>query len=210
MFYEDRGEAADKLEEKILENKIEPDTVLGVIEGGIPIGRKLSDSLNANFDFTFSKDIRAPGKPGVIIGSAATDGTLWLKEDLYDTRCTDREKILELKEKAAERARRRLKKYRGDKKLDLRGEEVMIVDEGVEDTSRIAACIGQARKAGAEKVYVAVPVAPRYAVQKLNGISDGTFSVKTPRFVDSLDDYYSSRKKIDRDEAARHILGNSS
>jgi predicted phosphoribosyltransferase len=85
------------------------------------------------------------------------------------------------------------------------GKTVLVVDDGIATGATTTACVRQVTNAGAERVVVAVPVAPPNTLTRLDGEADEVICVETPPQFGSVGQFYDSFEQVS-DERARAYL----
>lgn len=159
--FADRVEAGRLLGAALRERGITAGTVLGLPRGGVVVAREVADVLALPLDVVVVRKLGAPANPEYAIGAVGPDGIRVLDEDAV--------RILRVSPAAlravedAERAElaRRTARYRGSRTpLDLAGRTAILVDDGVATGATATAAAYAVRKLGAERVVLAVPVAP--------------------------------------------------
>jgi len=152
------------------------------------------------------RKIGAPWNPGLAVGAVASDGTVWLNESLIGDSGVDGAYLDEQTEREREAALATVGRYRGDRApLDLVGKTVLVVDDGIATGATTTACVEQVTNAGAERVVVAVPVAPPNTLTRLDGEADEVICVETPPQFGSVGQFYDSFEQMS-DERARAYL----
>lgn len=206
MRFKDREDAGEKLAEELETLNLRPDTVLAIPRGGLPLGRKVADTFNADLDVVVARKIGAPGNPELAIGAVASDGTRWLNHDMIERLGISREYVEEETGKEAENAREKLEFMRRETPpAKLEGKTVAVVDDGIATGATAIACLRQVKNQGAEKVILAVPVGPRETAEKLGEEADEIVVVETPARFGSVGVFYKNFDQI-TDEKAREYL----
>ena len=88
---------------------------------------------------------------------------------------------------------------------DVRGVTAVVVDDGVATGSTARAAGLWARRAGARRVVLAVPVAPMGFERRVADAFDGVIAVLTPRDLRSVGQYYADFDQVG-DAAVRDLL----
>ena len=74
-------------------------------------------------------------------------------------------------------------KFHQDKKTDFSGKSVLVVDDGLATGATAEAAVLSAKKQGAQKIFVAIPVASSSAIERLMTAANGvTALVVDPAF----------------------------
>ncbi|MHB8460812.1 MAG: phosphoribosyltransferase family protein, partial [Candidatus Limnocylindrales bacterium] len=132
--------------------------VLAIPRGGVPVAAEVATDLRAPLDVLVAHKIGAPDGPELAIGAVAADGSIrrepwagdYVSDEAFHAAAADE----------ISRARARASDLRaGRPATSLVGATAVLVDDGVATGSTMLVAIAAARKAGAARVVVAVPVA---------------------------------------------------
>jgi len=205
-MFRDRRDAGRQVAELLEGHDIEPDMVLAVPRGGLPLGRAVADALGVPLDVVVARKIPAPGNPELAIGAVAADGTVWLNDGHVTGLGVDESYLEETTEREREAAARKLARYRGDRPApDLAGKGVAIVDDGLATGATVRACVRQVQDAGAARVVVAVPVGPPDTVEQLREEADEVVCVETPPHFGAVGQFYDSFPQVSDEEAMGYL-----
>ncbi|HEY0359707.1 MAG TPA: phosphoribosyltransferase family protein [Mycobacteriales bacterium] len=182
--------------------------VLALPRGGVPVAVGVARALGAPLDVVVVRKVGLPGQPEVGAGAVTEDGVVLLDEVLLDrVRLTvaDLEPFV-----AAERAElaRRVESYRrGGSPVPLAGRTAVVVDDGLARGVTALAAVRAVRARGAGAVVVAVPVASREGVRRVEPECD---AVVCPAVLDrfgAVGRYYRDFAQVSDDEV-RALLPN--
>lgn len=205
-MFENRTDAGNRLADLLERQGVEADIVLAVPRGGLPVGRAVADSLGLPLDIVAARKIGAPGNPELAIGAVASDGTVWLNDDLIDRLAVESGYIDAETERERGAAQEKVNRYRGDRPpLELAGKRVLIVDDGVATGATTTACIRQVKHADAENVILAVPVAPTDSVERLRTEADAVVCVETPSYFGAVGQFFASFEQVSDEEARSYL-----
>ncbi|QZP39747.1 phosphoribosyltransferase [Halobaculum magnesiiphilum] len=205
-MFEDRNDAGDRVAALLAERGVEAEIVLAVPRGGLPIGRAVADRLGVPLDIVSARKIGAPWNPELAIGAVASDGSVWLNEELIADAGIDDEYVAERREREREAAREKVDRYRGDRPpLELAGKRVVVVDDGVATGATMHACLRQIAAADADRIVLAVPVAPPDTLARLAAEVDDVVCVETPSSFGAVGQFYRIFDQV-TDEQARSYL----
>lgn len=209
-MFRDRSEAGRMLGNALTSFRGTGALVLAIPGGGVPVGREVAVALDAELDIVVTRKIGAPGDPEFAIGSVTQDG-----ETIADISLLDELNVSQgfLEEEAArefEAVKRSLSRYRGDRPYpELRGRDVIIVDDGIATGSTMRAAITTVKRKGARSIVVAVPVGPQETIARLSRTADRVVCLMTPVNFFAVGDYYSSFEHVGG-ETVRSILDEAS
>jgi putative phosphoribosyl transferase len=160
-YFSDRIDAGKRLA-STLENFAGKNViVLAIPRGGVVIGYEIAKSLNVPLDVIIPRKIGAPDNPELAIGAMTEDGTIILDENLIKYIGVPKDYVKEESELQKREIERRLKFYRKNEPYpNLRGQDVIIVDDGIATGSTMKAALASVKNRGAKNVTVAVPVGP--------------------------------------------------
>ncbi|MFB6282139.1 MAG: phosphoribosyltransferase [Haloferacaceae archaeon] len=204
--FADREDAGRRLGAALAERGIDPDVVLAIPRGGLPLGRAVADALDAPLDVIVARKMGAPHNPEFAIGAAAADGSVHINEAAIERHGVDTEYVERARESAAEEAREKAARYRdGDAVPDLADAAVVIVDDGVATGATARACIAQARAAGAARVVLAVPVGSPRTVSALESVADGVVCPEAPPEFRAVGQFYERFDQVSDEEAMAYL-----
>jgi putative phosphoribosyl transferase len=157
-----------------------PIVVVGLPRGGVPVAAEVADALDAPLDVILVRKLGVPTRPELAMGAIGEDGGRVVNDEIIE-RAGVADEVLEAVT-ARERIEldRRARRFRGDRpRSALAGRVVVIVDDGVATGSTARAACRLARAAGAERVVLAVPIAPGDWVDRLGDDADELIAVAT-------------------------------
>ncbi|WP_256296012.1 phosphoribosyltransferase [Haloarchaeobius salinus] len=205
-MFADRTEAGRRLGELLVEQHVSGDIVLAVPRGGLPVGRAVADRLDVPLDVVAAKKLGAPWNPELAVGAVASDGAVWVNEDLVDDLGVSEEYLDEETGRQHAVAAEKAETYReGRPPLDLDGLTAIVVDDGVATGATTIACIRGAREAGAERVVLAVPVGPPDTVERLRAEADEVVCLLTPPQFHAVGQFYESFAQVSDEEAMTYL-----
>lgn len=205
-MFDDRTDAGERLAALLDERGVEADAVLAIPRGGLPAGRAVADALDAPLDVVVAKKVGAPGNPELALGAAASDGTVWLNDDLIDRIGVGRDYLDREITREREAAAETEATYReGRPPLDLSGARVVVVDDGAATGATAMACLRRAAAAGAAHVTLALPVAPPDTVGALRAEADEVIVVDAPERFGAVGRFYRTFDQVSDEEARSYL-----
>ncbi|HIQ29811.1 MAG TPA: phosphoribosyltransferase, partial [Candidatus Caldiarchaeum subterraneum] len=172
--------------------------------GGVVVGFEVARVLNCSLDVVVPRKIGAPYQPELAVGAVAEDGSLLIEEDIANLVGASRGYIAEAAEREVEEIKRRVAKYRGgNPPVDVKGKTVVIVDDGIATGATVRAAMKYVRKLGADRVLVAVPVAPPETVEKIKREADEVICLYTPSDFYAIGQFYDNFEQTTDDEVVK-------
>jgi len=147
--------------------------VLAIPRGGVPVGMPIALALDAPLDVIIPRKIPIPWDPEAGLGAVTAEGTIVLNEELVPLLGLSPEEIERAARAVQEEIRRRSQVYRGRRPSpDVAGKLVVLTDDGLASGLTMIAAIRSLRRSGPERVLVAVPVAPRSSLRRIETEAD--------------------------------------
>ena len=202
-IFEDRVDAGRQLGRQLRELRGQDLVVLGLPRGGVPVAFEVAASLGAPLDVIVVRKLGLPYQPELAMGAIGEGGTRVLEERvLAQAQVSERElQGVEARERAV--LEKRVSQFRkGRARRDLTGRIAVIVDDGIAtgSTARVACRI--ARKLGAARVVLAVPVAPADTIGALTE-PDEIVCLATPRHFTAVGYHYRDFSPTEDDEVVQ-------
>lgn len=173
--FSDRADAGRQLGDKLAALRLENPLIFALPRGGVPVAAEVAVRLNAPLDLLLVRKIGAPGNPEVALGAIVEGETshMIINEDVrrisgasdaYLTAARDRER--------AELERRRERYLGGRPRLDPKGRNVIVLDDGLATGATMKAALSALKHNGASRIIVALPVAPISALDEISEQAD--------------------------------------
>jgi putative phosphoribosyl transferase len=201
--FRNRADAGQQLASRLMHLKIQAPVVLALPRGGVPVAFEIAQALQTPLDLVMVRKIGSPWQPE-LAAAAVVDGDdpqivenpdvmamLRLTEDFIKT-----EAARELKEIE----RRRSLYLSGRTSIPLKGRAVILVDDGIATGATARAALKAVRKAGAEHVVLAVPVAPPDTVAALRPDADEIVCLSQPAYFGGISQFYADFHQVGDDE----------
>ncbi len=190
-FFVDRVDAGKRLASALKNFSGKKGIVLAIPRGGVVVGYMISKALNLPLDIIIPRKIGAPDNPELAIGAVAEDGTTILDQNLIKYLGVDREYVIEETERQKQEIKRRLKLYRQDASYpDLKGLDVIVVDDGIATGSTMKAALSSVKNRGAASITVAIPVGPPSTINELEKMANRVLCLYTPEFFQAIGEFY--------------------
>lgn len=188
----DRAAAGQLLAAALGAYRRQPDViVLALPRGGVPVAAEISRALQVRLDLMLVRKLGVPGNEELAMGAIASGGVQVLNDSVLDFLALPRLAI----EEAAKRERgellRREQAYRGDRPApSLRGQRVILVDDGLATGATMRAAIQAVHQQVPAAIIVAVPVGAPDSVAQVGGLVDEMLCPFTPEPFSSIGQWY--------------------
>ena len=204
--FADRAEAARALAERVAvhlgTSAVESrPLVVALPRGGAPIGARVAEVIGGELDVLVVRKIPAPGRPEYGVGALTDDGVATFDRTALDQLGLTEQDLAETVELERAEARRRLRRYRGDRPaLDVRNRIVVVVDDGLATGVTARAALRRLRAGGPRRLILAVPVCSAAARAAMATEADRVICLLTPADFAAVSRWYADfRQLTDRD-----------
>jgi putative phosphoribosyl transferase len=204
MPFRDRREAGRRLAERLSGLRASSPLVLGLPRGGVPVAFEVANALGAPLDVLVVRKLGVPFQPELGMGAVGEDGVRVLNPDVLRQAGVTETQLAAVE--ARERAQveeRAVRLRRGRPAVPLQGRTVVIVDDGLATGGTARAAVQVARARGADRVILAVPVAPPETVAALRRDADDVVAVETPEPFFAIGGWYTDFSPTSDDEVVQ-------
>ena len=205
-MFRDRSDAGRQLAEKLVSYRGKNAVVLALPRGGVVTGFEIARALSLPLDIIAVRKVGAPDNPEYAIGAVGADGTTIVND--AETAAIDRTWLAGEIAAQQKEAHRRGSVYRaGRKPVGIAGKTVIIVDDGIATGLTMRVAVRSAKAEKAEKVVVAVPVAPPEAVRTLReeGADEVIILEPPDEFLGAVGAHYLRFEQVEGDEVIPFI-----
>lgn len=189
MIFADRQDAGERLAQAL--RHLEANAlVLAIPRGGVIVGDVVARELGVPLDVVVPRKVGAPGNPELAIGAVAPGIRVLDTRMVRALGVSERYLEREIATQEAE-IERRQQVYRGGRPSQpVSGRVAIVVDDGVATGSTAVAALRWARAQGAERVVLAVPVAPPQTIDRLRVEADEVVALETPQPFLAVGEWY--------------------
>ncbi|HWD91810.1 MAG TPA: phosphoribosyltransferase family protein [Verrucomicrobiae bacterium] len=190
MSFASRQDAGQKLGRLLQEEGVEADVVVGLPRGGVVVAAEVAHLLQRPLNVLVVRKIGHPLHREFAVGALAEHDVVLIDYQSIDANETIRAKLQEVIQEEKERLRQYQFKFHKFPKSDFADKAVVLVDDGLATGATMEAAVLSAKKQGAEKVVVAVPVASTTSVLKLERVANAVFAIITDPGFEAVGAYY--------------------
>jgi putative phosphoribosyl transferase len=173
-----------------------PALVLGLVRGGVPVAAEVAARLGLPLDALVVRKLGVPWAPEVAFGALGPGGVRVFNSRIA-ARLTQPEIDAVVRAESAELTRREARYRAGRAPLALTGQTALIVDDGLATGATARAAVEVARRLGAHRVVVAVPVGAVPAVEQLRQVADEVVCPLAPPDFSAVSSFYDRFDQVD-------------
>jgi putative phosphoribosyl transferase len=200
VLIHDRSDAGRKLAAKLSHLKNESPLILAILRGGVPIAAAIAKYLQTYFSLILVRKLCVPGQPELAIG-AVSDGNhprTVINWDVARSAKVSEPQIAEIAAREmAEIEHRRHLWLEGNAGPSISGRLVVVVDDGIATGASVRVALEAAKHAGAKRIVLAAPVAPRETAEMLRGLCDETVFLTTSDGFATVGEYYADFHQLE-------------
>lgn len=201
MIFANRADAGKQLAAKLLRYSGPQTQVLALPRGGVPVGYEVARALGVPLDVFIVRKLGAPGREELAMGAIASGGVRVLNDDTIDALGISSGDIKAIADRELLELQRREAAYRaGRPPLDVKGKNVILVDDGLATGASMQAAILALRRAAPQRIIAAVPVAPEETCAMLARFADEMVCLAMPRPFRGVGAWYDDFRQVTDDE----------
>lgn len=171
--------------------------VLGIPRGGVPVAYEVAKTLHVPLDVLVLRKLGVPGHEELAFGAIALGGTRVLNRHILRQVGLATSEVETITEKERAELLRREAEYRGNlPPLELNGETVILVDDGIATGASLLAGIRAVRALQPARIVVTVPVAPPETCERLADEVDEIICVATPEPFGAVGQFYDDFSEV--------------
>ena len=188
----DRTDAGRRLVEPLLKYAHRPDViVLALPRGGVPVAYEVVKALDVRLDLMLVRKLGVPSNPEFAMGAIASGGIQIRNEEALRAHPISPAAFDAVVARETRELQRRELLYRGARPpLQLKGQVVILVDDGLATGASMMAAIRAVRMQAPARIVVAVPVAPLETVDTLSFEVDEVICPLMPEWMMSIGYWY--------------------
>ena len=189
--FRDRAHAGVELAELLSAYSGTDGVVLGLPRGGVAVAAPVADALDLPLDAYVVRKLGVPGHEELAMGAIASGGVVVWNADVVEPLRIGLDRREAVVERERAELERREREYRGDREpVVVRGRTMLVVDDGLATGATMAAAVAALRTDAPLAIVVAVPVAPRAAIDALRAEVDDVVAVVVPDRFGAVGEWY--------------------
>lgn len=209
MIFKNRTDAGKQLAQKIKDQKISPDIVIGLPRGGVPVAAIVAKALKLPLSVVVARKLSHPMQPELGVGAIAEHDVLVLNSQLVRQMNLDQAELQPIIKNEKEELERRVDNYRQGKHPDLKEQHVLVIDDGLATGITALASIKAIKHHNPQSISFAVPVAPPESIGDVKDQVDHFICLQTPRHFRAVGQFYQYFDQTSDQEVVK-LLKNSS
>ena len=203
MLFQNRTDAGRQLAKALLKYKSRHPVILALPRGGVSVAAEVAAALDAPLDLLLVRKIGLPSQPELAMG-AVTDGeepTVIRNSDVIEFSGISADEFDAVCEEERNEIERRRKRYLGDRaRSKVKGQVVIIIDDGIATGATTLAAIRAVRRREPRELVLAVPVAPLDTINMLQPEVDAVVCLDTPEDLGAIGYFYRDFHQVSDDE----------
>ncbi|MBM5810697.1 MAG: phosphoribosyltransferase [Gammaproteobacteria bacterium] len=203
--FADRRTAGIRLAERLAARRLpEPQIVLGLPRGGVPVAAEVARRLGAPLDVIVVRKVGMPGQEEFAIGAIAFGGIVVREpgvEHYLDGLPVSFETLVVRQQQELERRERAYRS--GRPPAELAGRTAVLVDDGLATGTTMLAAVRAARQGGAARIIAAAPVGTSEARERVEREADEVILLAEPPGFMAVGQFYLRFEQVADEEVIR-------
>lgn len=161
MPFIDRTDAGRRLAKELRHLRADDAVVVGLPRGGVPVAMEVALDLDAPLDIAIVRKLGVPFHRELGMGAIGEESVTIINSAVVAHARVSARDLAEVEQTERAELDRQVLRFRGNRqRASLAGKTVIIVDDGIATGSTARAACQIVRAQGAQRVVLAVPVAP--------------------------------------------------
>lgn len=209
MYFESREQAGRVLAQQLAPYRYENCVVIGLSVGGAVVAEQIAAQLHCVMMLLITEDIDIPGE-SLVLGSVAQGGIFTYNSEFtegeIDGYTSEFHGYLDERKREAFQSINRMLGKKGTMDIKMiRDRVVILVDDGLDGSSRIDVVLDFLKPVRTHKTVVAVPVATIGAVDKVHIMADELHILDVKENYINTNHYYEKNELPSTEETVRRV-----
>ncbi len=207
MYFANRIEAGNALGKALHSHAGNLDAVVVALpRGGVVVAAAVAETLGAPLDVLVVRKLGVPGHEELAAGAIAEGGARVLNRHVMNSLNLSESSLERVEHRELQLVKERAARYReAAEPIPIRNKTVFLVDDGLATGATVRVAIQSLRNREPAAVIVAVPVAPRDAVDALRHEAEDVICLHTPADFGGVGRWYEDFPQVE-DEKVMDIL----
>jgi len=209
-IFADRAEAGRALAALLAHLRGDPVVVLGLPRGGVPVAHEVALALDAPLDVIIVRKLGVPAQPELGMGAVGEDGVLVINREVVWQAGVPAAEVAAARDREQAEVAARAARYRASRPREpLAGRVAVVVDDGIATGATARAACQVARAQGADRVVLAVPVAPPGWDDRIGGVAEELVCAHVAPQFRSVGQFYADFTQTTDDEVVACLRAES-
>lgn len=201
FIFKNRRQAAQRLVPELAFLRGLHPVILGIPRGGLVTAIEIAIGLDAQMDLVMTHKIGAPGYGELAVGAVTETGKTFVDQKIRPSIST--RYLISESQRQKEALVRRMADYRRVlPRIDLRGRNVVVTDDGVATGFTMEAALWAVRQEHPARLIAAIPVAPESTLRRLAEHADETICLQAPEAFGAVGEFYEEFGQVQDGEVA--------
>jgi len=210
MRFRDRTDAGRQLGQRLRELRLVDPVVLALPRGGVPVAFEAAGAVGAPLDVFVARKVGAPGHKEYGIGAIAEGGVVVADEYALRMLGLSHDRFEQLVAVEQRELDRRVERYRRGRDLvEVRGRDVVLIDDGLATGVTAEAALRALRARRPRRLILAVPACAPDTAARLDDVADEVVCLVAPADFVAVGKWYANFGQTDDDEVL-HLLDRAS
>ena len=182
-LFENREQAGRELAERLAGMALTDPLVVALPRGGVPVAYEIAKKLGAPLELILVRKVGAPGQRELAM-AAIVEGAgseMVVNQEVVDALGVSERALNAAADAERRELKRRLEAYRaGRGSPQVKGRDVVVVDDGVATGASLMAALKALRKGNPKRLIAALPVGPADSIEALGRIADEVVCLARP------------------------------
>ncbi len=202
-MFADRADAGRRLARRLADIAKTNLVVLGLPRGGVPVAYEVARALGAPLDVIVVRKLGVPYQPELAMGAIGEGGIKVSNDEVIRRGGITMQEVAAVEQRERADLVQQGQRFRaGRPNIEVAGRTAVIVDDGIATGSTAAAACQVARKMGAARVVLAVPVGAPESLRSLEVVSDEVICLYAPEYFMAVGTFYNNFRHISDTEVA--------
>lgn len=199
LAFHDRTEAGRVLAHRLRAYSGQPNVIVCALpRGGVPVGAEIASALGVPLTVFIVRKLGVPGHEELAMGAITSGGMRLINHSVTEPLKIPDSVIEGIAKREMLEIMRRERIYsHGRATLDMKDKTVILTDDGIATGSTMTLAVQALRQREAQKIVVAIPVAPPETVAELQEVADQVICLYEPEPFGSVGTWYENFEQLD-------------